>query len=352
MRQDIVRIIAGFLLFTLNTFLADLVHGQYYLSIIDTFYVNSIVVVLASVYSLIIALVMTFFWKNRVTYSPPFTFFYVMVQVYGMGCVIFVSFYCMYVSNVQSSLMFLAGLFLVHIDDVLYQNLSEKTLMKFLHATIGLIAMIPVFLIRLDLGNDWSYIKMLMQSDVGTIITMEGCPVLVAVLFYFFRMSNYHVKREYMIPEILQYGVPFAFFMSLIIILSFNSCLLQNAEILIGEHMFSISHVNIYSIWALMFLPLTSMMAVVYLFYNTITGNTLDHMVALAQMITCRYVYYKRNGMFTVACMATIACVSVLRLWYSYCHEKATHANKDVNLSDVEEDCNYPKEVPASDDSI
>jgi hypothetical protein len=322
MYSEVLRLGFGTALFFLNMVLAHVVYDASDIRIAHTVQLESVVITIALFYLTAYVLAHRG-WNYESKYRPPFTTFYVMVHVYGLGVFVVMCVYGLFCSTFQLTLIFICSLVSIFFDDILFNN-SGSPLEKVFLITNVVSAGCVCGIISLEYKNYVGIVEMMYSKDLSSVMFAYVIPVVSPVVMTMFRTSHYCTRLHDAVLDIIKFALPFSVLMAIPYIFSpatisptasamnFFSDILQSRE----------------KVVCLLLLPLSSLLSLCFLFYNILTYNTVDAIMTLSMAIACRYLWIENNATaYSIHISMCMSFMILVRMFYMYAHRRANTKN-------------------------
>ena len=311
------KMILAYFLFLSNMMAAHVVSDALDISIPDTIQLESLVIVVSMLY-----LVIYFFFQKGLQYEsqykPPFTMFYVMVHVYGLGFFLIFCMYGLFGSSFQLALMLLFSLVYLFFDDILFNN-KETPLLKLLLITNVVSAGCVCAIILLESSNYKGIAEMLVTKDWYSIIFAYVIPVLSPIIMTLFRTSHYCTRLHDAVLDIVKFALPFA------VIIAVPSILNTTHSALFFDSIFQTRN----KVVMLFVLPILSLMSIFYLFYSVLIYDTAEAIVVFSAALATRYLLIQgQNIVYGLELGMCVSFMILVRVFYVYKQYK--HNTKNI----------------------
>jgi hypothetical protein len=336
--NDILRIGCSFLVFLGIVLGMVEIKDKSYTVLYQTIYLSCWVTLLGSLYFSIYLFIFRGF-RYSSQYKPPFTMCYVFIHVYGIGLFMFTAIYCILSTHTFSTFSFFDGLFIVFIDDLFNQSddTTKAKILKFCNAGVASVIIFLNVTYNQTKGDDY----MELAEDISALhwVFSVICPIVSPLVFLQIRSTNYCSNFTDAIVDMIQYAIPFACSISVILLTVFHSCLNPNVD------MSFLSHINFTS---MILLPIAVIPAMYLIFLFLLTKNTLDVLTTFSLATAVKFIYLHAEETSAVWCFLAALVTLLCRLLYSYMHYYKP--SNEVRLDSV--DSTHMQQVPFSDDTI
>lgn len=338
-KNDLLRLSVSTFVFCMVLLLVSNIHNDPYLSLYETIHLNCVTFLIGCVY-LTIYICMRRGLTYVSKYKAPFTFFHIMVHVYGLGFLLFVSSYCIFNSTIYCTLLFVIGLAALHLDN-LTEHGTDSIYHKGLKASSSILGMIVVLL---SIFGQWDHVQVVQifnDMDIFQIVFVVCLPVIIPIIFNFIHLTQYTTHFSDVVLDLFHYAMPFACIISSILLTVFHSCLNPNGVP---------QTVNTYNLFPLFLLPLFALPAMYIMLLFVFTKNTGDVVVTLSLAITLKHLYLHSSDETSIYCFLGAILMVLFRMLYSWDqHLKYEHDSK-VRLDSP--DTESLQRVPISDNNI